>query len=366
MTIAYRAVTVRCYPVDREVEKLLDASFIQVRDFLDTSLVKFRKELYHHAKDEGTILPMRTVNLLAKRFGDTVLRNEIIPLDASTYKVVRRNGWYAIEAKILGNQATEDHKRVIIPISRSDNDYYGDILENTSHAAMLFKKGKNLFLSVSIPIEMKCQRSLPAVFIGIDLNMQKDAASLYNPNTEQFEENLFFDRRPVSKTFDRFQMRLSRITKGMRKRDWTDEMRKEIGDIYRRRTEAITNSHGNFISRLLELAESYVDEQNVIFVLEDLKGITRRAGGSKSFNTWLHAKWCFGRFRELLETKGFPVIDVYSFYTSQKCHRCGEQGTAYGHRKRLFRCDYCDLTDFNRDLNAARNIALRGYKKLGG
>ena len=365
MITAYRNVTLRCYPILPDVEELLNKTFMQLDEFLEMSTTEFKKLLYHNAKKKGSRLPTRTFDLEARRYSKTVLKNKIIPLDKSTYKIVRNEyGYYEIEVKLLGNRATQDHERVIIPISRSDNDYYGDVLEGTAYGAELQKKGSDVFLSLKIPVKMRCRKKLPAVFIGIDLNMQKDAASLYNPGTEQFEKNMFFDRRPVSKTLDRLDKRISRITKGMRKQDWTDEIKEEIGDIYRRRTEAITNSHGNFISELLELANSYVDEQNVIFVLEDLKGITKNVSGSKSFNRWLHAKWCFGRFRTQLETKGFPVIDVFPFHTSQNCHRCGVKGIRYGHRDRLFKCDSCGLEDFNRDLNAARNIAVRGFKRL--
>lgn len=364
MTTMYKSVTLRCWPIDPKTEDILSRAFIQVRGFMTTSLTEFRKGLYHASKDNDTELPMRTVALLAKRFGDTVLKNEVIPLDNKTYKIVKINGYYNIIVKILGNQQTQDYDRVTLPISRSDNDYYGDIIENNAYGAVLYKQGNNTFLTISIPIEMRCQKKLPAVFIGIDLNMQKDAVSLYNPQTSLFERNLFFDRRPLSESFDRLQLRLSRVTKGMKKTDWTDGMREMVNDLYKRRSSVVTNSHGNFISNLLNLAESYIDKQNVIFVLEDLKGITKRVSGSKSFNTWLHAKWCFGRFRELLETKGFPVIDVYPFLTSKTCHHCGERGYAYGQRARLFKCGACGLMDFNRDLNAARNIAMRGFKRL--
>ena len=48
--------------------------------------------------------------------------------------------------------------------------------------------------------------------------------------------------------------------------------------------------------------------------------------------------------------------------TSKKCHRCGAEVEIHGKHGRLITCPVCDLKDFNRDLNAARNIALRGYK----
>jgi len=44
--------------------------------------------------------------------------------------------------------------------------------------------------------------------------------------------------------------------------------------------------------------------------------------------------------------------------TTTTCHRCGSKVTIYGRSKRLIKCSGCGLKDYNRDLNAARNIAL--------
>ena len=56
---------------------------------------------------------------------------------------------------------------------------------------------------------------------------------------------------------------------------------------------------------------------------------------------------------------GIPVMFVNEAYTSQLCWRCGAYGKVDGRR---FLCPECGL-DYNRDLNASRNILNRslGY-----
>lgn len=357
-----KAVKVRCFPVKDEQMRLLNETFEQVREFLDMSAIDLLNHLYHRAKEQGTRLPMRTVSLLARRFAQTVTKNEIIPLDSNTYNLVRNeHGYFEIDVKLLGNNDQGQQPRVRLPISLNDSRYYDEIIEmvdEKTEGAIIHRRGNDIMLTVTTDIEMKCEERLPAVFIGIDLNMKKDAVSIYDPESDSFKENFFYSRKGLSITCDRLQRRLSRISKGKRKRDWTDEMREKVQNIYDSRVGAVKNDHGVFVSRLLDIAERYVDKNNVIFVIEDLEGITQRVSGSRKFNSWLHSQWCFGRFKTILESKGYPVRSVYPMHTSSKCHRCGETGVKDDRR---FSCPHCGLTDFNRDLNAARNIAVRGF-----
>lgn len=342
--------------------KILDEAFVQVREFLDMSANDLQKHLYHKAKENGTRLPMRTLSLIARRFVQTVTKNEILPLDHENYKIIKnKHGFFEIDVKLIGNNEQGQHPRMRIPISIQDNHYYSELIEmvdEEASGAVIHRRGDDVFLTVTPEVKMRCEKRLPAVFIGIDLNMKKDAVSVYVPEYDSFPVNFFYSRRGLSDTYDRLQQRLSRVTKGMRKRDWTDEMRKEVQGIYDSRVGAVKNDHGIFVSRLLKLAKRYIKDNNVIFVIEDLKDITKRVGGSKKFNSWLHSVWCYGRFKTILESKGFPVQSVYPAHTSSKCHKCGEMGIKDDRR---FSCPSCGLKDFNRDLNAARNIAVRGF-----
>jgi hypothetical protein len=69
----------------------------------------------------------------------------------------------------------------------------------------------------------------------------------------------------------------------------------------------------------------------------------------------------FIRYKALEE--GIPVYLVGEAYTSKTCHRCGSLNTLV--EKRLFRCRGCGL-EYNRDLNAAVNIANRSFGYILG
>jgi len=79
-------------------------------------------------------------------------------------------------------------------------------------------------------------------------------------------------------------------------------------------------------------------------------------------NNWLYKKTALRKFVLRAMAKGFNVVEVDPKGTSTTCHRCGNPVTIYGRTKRLIRCDSCGLKDYNRDLNAARNIALRARR----
>jgi len=360
---SYKSVVIRLFPPPRET-KILDRVLVKVSKLLEISKREFQKSLWHRWREEFSEGHTRLIDLLSQRFTSSVMENKIIPLDERNYRIVKVNGWYNIELKLLMKSKRKADK-IYVPFCRSGCDYYGEILEGTAFPAFIFKDGGNFFLSVSIPLTIKYDEERLSVVFGIDLNMYKHTASLYNPITKQFEVNMFFDLKPTDRKIKDIQREISRIQRGRKWEELEKNEKKRIQDLYLVIKEVIKKAHGDFISRLIDVADKYWREGfNVIFVLEDLKGITKRIEKiHPSFNRWLHSQWCYRKFAVMLETKGYPVKYVEPKDTSKICHRCGKQGKTYGKHKRLFKCNYCGLKDFNRDLNAARNIALKLIKK---
>lgn len=100
-----------------------------------------------------------------------------------------------------------------------------------------------------------------------------------------------------------------------------------------------------------------------VIVVEDLSGIRERQGRKrKDFRRRLHS-WSFDRLRGFLEYKaalaGKKVVAVNPRNTSKGCSRCGHVEKANRKNQSLFKCQQCGFS-LNADLNAARNIALRG------
>ena len=359
----YKSVTLRLVPTPKQA-KIIDRKLLKVSKFLGISKREFQKVVWQRARRDGDLSEAHTrlLDLLSQRFTGAVMGNLLYPLDERNYSFVKRNGWYAVEIRF------KPKARVTVPVARPERRYYEGILGGTAHPAFIYKHGADYFLSVSIPLERRFDEGRPTVYVGIDLNQRKHAASLYNPETKKFERNLFFDLKPVDERIKRIQRRISTIQRGKRTSELGREDKEEINRLYERIRKTIDKGHGDFISKLVGIADEYWGRSyNVVFVLENLKDITKRAEkGYRSFNRWLHSQWCYRRFGILLETHSYPVEQVEPKGTSRRCHKCGAELEIYGKHDRLVRCDACGLRDFSRDLNAARNILKRIAGSAGG
>jgi len=355
-TKTYRSVTLKLVPTPKQA-RIIDRNFLRVNKFLNISEREFQKLIRNKAKEDNELHEAHTrlLALLAQRFTKTAMSNLLYPLDKGNYCFIRENNWYKVEIRF------EPRMPVRINIDRSNNKYYSDIINGTAYPAFIYKYGSDYFLSTAIPIEKKWEERRLAVFIGIDLNMRKHVASLYNSLTNKFEVNIFFDLKPIDEKIKEIQRKIFMIQKGKRSSQLTEEEKQQLSKEYRRIRKIIEKGHGDFISKLLKVADSYWEQgYNVVFVLEDLKGITKNVRKDyKSFNRWLHSQWCYRRFGILLEVKPYLVKYVDSRNTSKMCHRCNSEVKIYGKHKRLISCDKCGLRDFSRDLNAARNIVKR-------
>jgi len=124
----------------------------------------------------------------------------------------------------------------------------------------------------------------------------------------------------------------------------------EIPNIIRRNQQcgknkikkAVNNQIGLIIKKLLALTKDY----DVTFKLENLKGLNKVKGP--------YSKFFYKKFAEALESKSLQILFVDPAYTSQTCSRCGKLGKT---EKRTFYCSTCYPKGFNRDINAAINIA---------
>jgi len=354
----YRAVTLRCEPM-RLQRPMIERNLEAVTKFAETGRYEFQKMLYHKFKEQDFDISSRTVDLMTQRVARTLISNRILPLDERNYSFKQENGGWFISVLLKKGKGSTKNQRELIPIYRSDAEYYGEILNGTSFPAILYKQSDDFFLTVTIPVEKRYEEDRETVFIGIDLNQRKHVASLYNPKTRQFEWNYFFDLKPIDKKLKEIQRKISAIQRGRRKTALSSEEKKQIKELYSVIKKVIEKGHGDFIAKLLRIADSYWEAgYNVIFTLEDLKGITKRAEKSYApFNRWLHSQWCYRKFGVMLETKRYKVEYRPAKGTSSDCHVCGARGKVYGKHKRLFKCE-CGLVDFNRGLNSARNLAV--------
>jgi IS605 OrfB family transposase len=110
--------------------------------------------------------------------------------------------------------------------------------------------------------------------------------------------------------------------------------------------------------RIVEFAR---DTGNPTIALEDLGGIRHGRRLRKAQRSDLN-RWAFYELEQCIrykaETLGMEVLEIDPQHTSQGCSRCGYTDRANRHRHR-FLCRACGY-ELHADLNAARNIRLRG------
>jgi len=104
-----------------------------------------------------------------------------------------------------------------------------------------------------------------------------------------------------------------------------------------------------------------------VIVMENLNGIRRNFKKSKKLNRRLHSL-PFRKIQTIIEYKanleGIRVeylTKKETRNTSKTCHKCGYVTQV---KERIFKCPRCGLT-YNRDLNAAINIALALMRRMG-
>jgi len=348
----YRTITLACEP-NAKTREALDTAFEEVRDFAEVAMTEFQKTLYHKFKDEvEPELAMRVVSLLAQRYGKTLLKQELIPLDKCNYKLIKQNGAWFVEAKILKSE-----ERFLIPIYKTDNRYYGMLLERSAFPATLFKEGGQYKLAIAVPIDVRFDANRPTVTIGINLTMWKHAACLYDGS---YVWNHFYDTRWLDEKVKRIQKQISRLQRQKRLGKAAKELvRNKIAELNRKISSMVTKSHGEFITKLVEKADEWWEKgYNVVLSMRNLKGF-----GEISFHyPWLNYKLrsllAWQKFANMLEPRGYYV--VYPFISPTECHRCGEKGERV---KRIFSCPNCGLKDFNAELNVARVVAKVGFER---
>ena len=113
-----------------------------------------------------------------------------------------------------------------------------------------------------------------------------------------------------------------------------------------------------------EIVEYAKQFKKPVIVMEDLTGIRSRFRASRRVNRRFHTL-PFRRLQAMVEYKALlreiEVRYVDARNTTKTCHRCGHVAPVRG---REYRCSACDLV-YNRDLNAAVNIAQRLTRALG-
>ncbi len=365
MKTQYKSILLRLETTPRQ-SKAIDANIDAVSRMVEMSQTDFQNMLAKKFRAEGFDTSSRLLDLVAQRIARTVMKSKVVPLDDRNYKIVKGDdGWYYADIMLKSTkQHSRSDARFQIPVYvNRGNKYYMPIEDGFDESAILFRRGGSWFILAQIEFEKRYDEQRDTVYVGIDLNQRKHAAA-FNRNGV-YEENIFFDLQPIDEKCKELQQKMTDIQKGRRMYQLTDDEKQRMDKLYETRTKIIKKGHGDFATQLTDLADRYWQKgYNVVFRLENLNGITKRVRKSYApFNRWLHQQWCYDMFYDVLVCKKYPVEQVDPRNTSKMCHKCGDEVTIYGKHSRLIKCDTCGYDDFNRDLNAARNISQDGVDK---
>jgi len=349
----YRTVVLQCYP-SGEQEKLLRKAEVSALKFIDFSRREFQKHLYNKFKGiDGNIDP-RMLTLLAQRFTGSMSEKSILVFDKDNSKFINENGAWFVEVKLFSGR----NSRVRIPLAKTERKYY-DVIENLSRFPFyITREDDKWFVYVSI----KFSPVVNDIIVGVDFNFRKWVASPY------YGQPIFFDVRKHEEKIDKITRKISRcntlISRAEKNGDEEKlkaltEKRKEL---YRRRSEIVKLAHGEFLKKIKEkygVCTIAVEEIDKMYKLTEKKDVKRR---KKLTNIWLYSKTALRKFVLRALSKGFNVVEVNPFGTSTSCHWCFSKLKIKGKRGRIVECPNECFKSYNRDLNAARNIAYRAWK----
>lgn len=327
----YRTVVLRVDPNPFQL-RLLRQTEKSVYKFLDYGRLKLQSELYHAFNAE---IPTRSLALLSKRFTGSMGEKALIPFDGDNSRFVEDRGLWFIQVQ-LGKRGD---KRERLPLWKTQNKYYDEIRDMSEYPFFLARENDKWFTYVSVPLPPPTRSNR---VVGVDFNLEHWVAS------EAEGRPLMWGAKPYSRQVDQLIREIGRA----QQEDVEDSARKEKLDKLYSAIEGVRRkSHSLFLQAM---AERY---GKATLAVENVEVIYRlRAKENRKTNNWLYKKTALRQFQLKAMVEGFNVVEVNPWGTSKQCHRCGSTVEEKG---RLIDCPKCGLRDYNRDVNAARNIAAR-------
>lgn len=219
-------------------------------------------------------------------------------------------------------------------------------------ARMFVSKGK-VFLSVSFSTQIEQVAKPNDAVIGVDRGINYLAVATDGKRSQ------FFGGKRVKHIRNRYLK--TRASLQQKKATTNTRSIRRVLKRLRGKEARFMRDVNHTISRgIIDFAKQ---TGNPTIAIEELDGIRNntkkrlRKEQRKDVNSW-----AFYQLEQYLQYKaadlGFEIVDVDAKYTSQGCSRCGhiEKSNRNGHK---FVCKACSFS-LHADLNAARNIKLRG------
>jgi putative transposase len=219
-------------------------------------------------------------------------------------------------------------------------------------ARMFIRKGE-VFLSVSFSHEVEPVTKPNNAVIGVDRGVN------YLAVTTDGQRSRFFGGGRVKHIRRRYldtraSLQRKKATKNTR------SVRRVLKRLSGREARFMRDANHVVSRRILDFAQGTGSPRIAIEKLEGIRDGTKRRLRRQQRSD-VNA-WAFYQLEQFLQYKaadfGFEIVEVEARDTSKGCSRCGyaDKSNRKGHR---FTCKACDYS-LHSDLNAARNIRLRG------
>lgn len=219
-------------------------------------------------------------------------------------------------------------------------------------ARMYISRG-SVFLSASFSKEVEQATKPNNAVIGVDRGIN------YLAVTTDDQHSQFFGGKRTKHIRNRYlKTRASLQQKKATKN--TRSIRRVLRRLSGKEARFMRDTNHVISRRIINFAKQTGNPTIVIEKLDDICGNTKkrlRKEQRRDVNSW-----AFYQLEQFLQYKaddlGFEIIEVDAKYTSQGCSKCGhtEKANRHGHQ---FVCKACNYS-LHADLNAARNIKLRG------
>lgn len=219
-------------------------------------------------------------------------------------------------------------------------------------ARMYISKGK-VFLSVSFSKEVEAAAKPNNAVIGVDRGIN------YLAVTTDGKRSQFFGGKRVKHIRDRYKKTRSSLQRKKATRN-TRSIRRVLKRLSGKEARFMRDTNHVISRRIIDFAKQ---TGNPTIAIEKLDGISDNI--KKRLRKEQRAAvsaWAFYQLEQFLQYKadnlGFELIEVDPRHTSQGCSKCGYTEKANRHGRK-FVCKACNYS-LHADLNAARNIKLRG------
>lgn len=235
-------------------------------------------------------------------------------------------------------------KRVWLPLIVPA--YFGEYRELDKGRCTLIKENGDWYATVTVEYLIKKQYD-PKGVLGVDLGIRQIAV-ISDPQgkvNEFYGSDLLERRRDLAARYESL----------MEQKNGDNNVYQALQRVSGKESQFMHGANHKIAAEIVELAKHY----RYAIAVENLKGL-QEGEASKTLRKMLH-RWAYRDLCDKLEYKaeaaGVPVEYVDPRSTSKTCSQCSEKTDIL--QSKQYRCPGCGI-ELNRDLNAARNIAMRG------